>query len=123
MTKVFIVDDDAGFLKEISAVLTDSGYEVGVCEKPAESFSKMRVFQPDCLLLDVRMPLFDGREMLPWLRRQWPKLPIVVVTALNDVSFDDFAHHRVFCLLEKPFNIKALIKAIDHSIQHASSAA
>jgi FixJ family two-component response regulator len=116
--KVFILDDDTNFLKETAALLSESGYEVETCQQPTHSFTRIKLFEPDCLLLDVRMPLFDGRAMLPWLRRQWPLLPIVMITGINDLSLNEFVRQGIFCVLEKPFTSHILIQAIEHSIMH-----
>lgn len=117
--KIFILDDDDCFRAETGKLLTENGYEVATCGMPTQSFSPIRIFQPDCLLLDVRMPLFDGRQILPWLRRQWPGLPIVIITGMSDLSLNEFMRQGVFCLLEKPFTCEMLFKAIEHAIRLA----
>lgn len=115
--RIFILDDDGDFLKETQAFLSEAGYEVAVCQQATRSFPQIRTFAPDCMLLDVRMPLFDARELLPWLRRQWPGLPIVVVTGITGISLSDFAHFGVFCVLEKPFRSDILFQAIENAIR------
>lgn len=114
--KILLLDDDSGFLAETEQVLAEAGYEVATCQKPVKSFALIRSFRPDCMLLDIHMPLFDGRDLLPWLRRQWPLLPIVVITAVQDVSLSDFMRHNVFCILKKPFSLEMLFQAIEDSI-------
>ncbi len=114
--KVFLIDDDTSFLRETSQLLLENGYEAAFCEKPTHSINRIRQFQPDCILLDVRMPLFDGRQMLPWLRRQWPDLPVIIVTAVDGVPREDFLGKGAFMILDKPFTAQSLFNAIESSI-------
>jgi len=89
---VLVVDDDDDF----RAVLADSLEEDGCGVLAADSgeaalavldeASQGRTRRPDLLVLDLLMPRMTGIEVLQRLRksRRWERLPVLVVTALND---------------------------------------
>jgi two-component system, sensor histidine kinase and response regulator len=115
--KVFIIDDDIDFLRTMQEVLEDAHYEVEVCDKPTESLSQIKKFQPDCLILDLKMPLFNGNAFLPWIRRQFFNLPIVVCTGLHEYDRRNFLQHDVYHVVEKPFQTADFLDAIAQAIR------
>ena len=58
--KIFILDDDEHFLADTKLLLEEAGYEVFTCSKSTQALRALRDFKPDCLILDIRMPLFDA---------------------------------------------------------------
>ncbi len=113
--KVFILDDDERFLDETSTMLREAGYEVLGCARVAESLGAIREFQPDCMMLDLKMPLFNGHDFLPWLRCQCPDLPIIICTGTNEVYKSILTEFRVHQVLHKPFGHEELFEALDRA--------
>ena len=86
MSTVMAIDDDHDILKVIKANLELHGHEV----ETADSWSKARNLiytgQPDLLLLDLMLPDGDGIEICRSLRKDFPKLPIIMLTAKDKIS-------------------------------------
>ncbi len=114
--KIFILDDDSEFLKEIKTLLEETNYEVGTCQKPTESIFAIRNFKPDCLLLDLRMPIWDGKTALAWIRRQFPALAIIVCTAITDFNEQELLRSGVLYIIQKPFATELLLNTIERII-------
>ena len=120
--RVVLLDDDTDFLRAIGAVLEDGGYEVLTCEKPAESVSLIQKFQPDCLLLDLNMPVWDGKVFLRWIRRQLPDLAVVLCTGITGLDPIYFSRLGVHSIIYKPFSAEDLYEMVDRAIIEKSSA-
>ena len=102
-TKIFLLDDDSSFLEETKLMLEETGCEVAICARPIESIVAIKEFNPDCLVLDLNMPLFDGEAFIPWIRRQFADLTIVVCTGGIGYDKELFRRFRVNHIIEKPF--------------------
>ncbi len=89
---MLVVDDDDDFRAVLADSLEEEGYGVlGAGSGEAalallEDASKGRTRKPDLVVLDLVMPRMTGIEVLQRLRksRRWARLPVLVVTALND---------------------------------------
>lgn len=114
--KVFLLDDDTAFLAEAKKMLNEEGYEVAVSARPTESIIAIREFMPDCLVLDLCMPLFDGEAFLPWIKKQFPGLAIVVCTGKQEYDKDLFQRFQVNHVINKPFTTGYFIEAVESSI-------
>jgi len=82
---VFIVDDDASFLKSIDRLLRSSGF-VTQCYSSAVDFIAQQA--PDivgCVLADLRMPDMDGMALQAHLARSANPLPVVFLTGHGDI--------------------------------------
>lgn len=69
-------------------MLRKEGYEVTACENGHELLALLRskAETVDLLLLDIKMPGFSGFELLDMLRLSYPHLPVVMLTAFNDLD-------------------------------------
>lgn len=62
-TKILLVDDNAQYLRMMSANLTSLGFVVASTANPLDAPALARQFQPDVILLDVVMPQQDGGDL------------------------------------------------------------
>src|SRR5262245_60972491 len=82
MPSVLFADDEPSFRSLFEIYLRSGGYDVRVASDGLEALASLTDHGvPDAVLLDVRMPRLDGPELCRVLRRLWPLLPIVLVSA------------------------------------------
>ena len=109
---ILVVDDNKITTKLMHRYLSAHNYEVFEAYDGVECLEKLKVTKPDVVVLDVMMPRMDGYETVKRMREdeQMKDIPVVIVTALNDVQTqikaiemgaDDF--------LSKPVEEKLLI--------------
>lgn len=113
MPSIMLVDDDPIFRRMISAFLVSQHYEVLEAKNGLEALKLLRDHVPDLIVCDINMPIMSGIELVEEVSWQFPMLPIIVVSATEDMS--DVA--RVLRFGIKDF----LTKPITH-LQHFSSA-
>jgi CheY-like chemotaxis protein len=78
--RVLVVDDDPGARRLAAITLEEGGFTVATAADGAEALAAIAGTRPDVVLLDLEMPVMDGREFLARLRETDPDLPVVIVT-------------------------------------------
>jgi DNA-binding response OmpR family regulator len=116
------VDDEAAVRAVLHDILTDLGFHVGVAADGNEALALMPVFQPEVVLLDVLMPGPSGDEVLERLRREHPRVPVVIVTAYRDAHFARVMLARgAVDYVRKPFDLTVLERVVSAAIQRSRS--
>jgi two-component system chemotaxis response regulator CheB len=84
--RILIVDDAAAFRRAVAEELSnDSALEVvGTAANGRVALAKMPQVCPDIVILDVEMPEMDGLATLRELRKTYPRLPIIMFSALTE---------------------------------------
>jgi two-component system response regulator AtoC len=86
MRSVLIIDDDPLIRKTLSGHLSKQGFDVQVAEEGEEGVRKFREFNPDVVILDVRLPDLDGIEVLRQIRDLNKKSYVLMMTAYDDMK-------------------------------------
>ncbi len=88
--RLLIVDDSNMIRSRISRVVQNGGLAnvalVGLARNGVEALRIARSTQPDVVTMDLTMPEMDGVECITQLLRLFPKINILVVSALSDKS-------------------------------------
>src|SRR5262249_42433739 len=111
--KILIVDDERSMVRLMEELLAHAGYtSIKTTTDSREVFGLWAAFQPDLLLLDLRMPNLDGIQVLKQLKQQRAEayLPVLVLTA--DVSRDSrraAVRAGATAIVNKPFRQIALL--------------
>lgn len=116
VTKVLVVDDDTPIRDFVSATLESEGYHVVTAENGLVALRILEGenrYQPDIILLDMRMPVVDGWQFAE-AYRQLPgqKVPIVVLTAATDPA-KFAAQIEADSYLPKPFDLVDLLDVVE----------
>ena len=82
---VFIVDDDASFLKSVSRLLRSAGYPVQTFESATSFLAQLGPEMAGCVLADLHMPGLNGLELQAALLKSSNPLPIVFLSAQGDI--------------------------------------
>jgi DNA-binding NtrC family response regulator len=118
-TPVLVVDDDVGLLSSIKATLVSSGMQ-----EPALVSDSTRVMELikrnhfRVVFLDLIMPQKNGMEVLKQIKKTFPEIECVIVTAIDDVSSAVQAmKYGAYDYLVKPLNSKKLIIVINRALE------
>ncbi len=114
MSRVLITDDSLLQRRTLSAIVADAGHEVDTACNGQEAIEKIQANPPDCLLLDMLMPVMDGVQVLEQLESQGVKLPVIVLTAdVQDWLKDRCLELGVKAFLNKPVKQDQLRQALE----------
>lgn len=111
---VHVVDDDAGLRRSLRFLLESVGWRVQL-HASAEEFLAVIAppTQPQCLLLDIRMPAMSGLELQQVLRERGVGIPILFMTGHADVSMAVQAMKSgASDFIEKPFKDQVVLDAV-----------
>lgn len=84
--KTLIVDDDTDILKVLKANLEFHGFNVITASSWSEGQKYIVNTRPDIIILDVMLPDGDGVEICKNIRKQYPGIPIIMLTAKDKIS-------------------------------------
>ncbi|AZR01112.1 response regulator transcription factor [Trueperella pyogenes] len=119
--KILVVDDEPTIRELLSASLRFAGFEVATAENGTQALTVERKFLADIVVLDIMLPDMDGFEVLSKLREREPELPVLFLTAKDDVQdrvhglevgADDY--------VTKPFSLEEVVARI-HAILRRTS--
>lgn len=114
---VAVVDDDPSVRKALERLLKTAHMDVETYPSGERFLLSLQERQPDCLVLDIRMPGMTGPELRDRLMALARRIPIVFITAHSeDVAPERGASGERADILHKPFNDETLLAAIRRSI-------
>jgi len=111
--QAILVVDNEPFVREVlGSLLVADGHEVRSAGTPEEALRHLRIALPDLLLMDVQMPAMDGWKLLDHIRREFPPIPVVM---MSDARFAQKAATYGAGFLSKPYRRDSLRRVIvDH---------
>lgn len=83
---IMLVDDDPVFRRITSGFLKSQGYKVVEAKDGLDGLRKLREVEPDLIMCDLSMPILDGIEFVEEVSLEYPSLPLIVVSATEDMS-------------------------------------
>jgi CheY-like chemotaxis protein len=110
MSSVLVVDDERAIRDFLGDVLTGEGYDVSTASDGHAALTQLATAPPDLVLLDIMMPVLDGREVLRRMRAD-PRLSRVAVLVMSAAA-DPGPLVGVDRFLPKPFDLDRLLSAI-----------
>jgi CheY-like chemotaxis protein len=104
--RVLLADDDPIVRRLISRYLVASGYVVRTAVDGLDALEKLRAGLPDLIISDLNMPRMAGIELLQVVRKRFPQIPVIVISAVapdempKGVAADAY-YHKNGCGLEQ----------------------
>ncbi len=109
MKKIVVADDELGIRTLYEEVLSESGYEVHSAKDGNEAWDFFEKYDPDLVILDVKMPEMHGFDVLERIRGRNPNVPVLICSAYPKLGNDPYVITMgVFGFLNKPISIDTL---------------
>ncbi|MCC7377443.1 MAG: response regulator [Verrucomicrobiales bacterium] len=110
---VAVVDDEPAIRKALSRLLRSVGMDVEVYPSGGDFLAALPLVQPDCVVLDLHMPVLDGFAVQQSLNELKDRPPVIIITGhdLPETRARAMAGQPV-AYLRKPMNDDALLDAI-----------
>ena len=123
MKNILIIDDDEAFMKAVCTVLKNKARLTTVNSRSEfYKFIDQEVY--DLIITDYKMNFWDGLEVVQFIRKKYPKLPVIILSAFADKEMAiKCANFKIHKILEKPFELSDLYSAIDEAFALSSRSA
>ncbi len=119
--KILIVDDEEQALLACQVSLTSAGFkeQILICPDPREVSGILRAEQIGVVVLDLRMPYLDGRQVLENINAECPDVPVIIATAVEEVSSAvECMRLGAFDYLTKPITRERLSTTVTKAVEH-----
>ncbi|MDR2861460.1 MAG: response regulator [Syntrophobacterales bacterium] len=124
MSVILIVDDDKNFLLSLVEGLRahDNGFEIKTAENGEMAANTIRDESIDLVITDLKMPVTDGFELLAYMSSNYPRIPVIVMTAYGTPLIENSVTNLgAIRYLEKPLDFDLLLEHIYKSIELSES--
>jgi two-component system nitrogen regulation response regulator NtrX len=120
--RILVIDDETGIREAIKMTLEYEGYKIDEARSGQEGLDKAGRGVPyDAILLDIKMPVLDGIEVLENLKEQRIFSPVVMVSGHGDVhTAVECTKRGAFDFLEKPLNRDKLLLTVRNAVRQRS---
>jgi len=116
--KILVVDDEDIVLDSCQAVLEEENFEVMLVSSADKALEVMKDEDISLLLIDVKMPKHDGMYLMNEIKRQWPHIPVIVMSGYYTTqTIKDAIKMGAATFIAKPFEPEELIKAVHKIIK------
>src|SRR5579885_2359315 len=110
---VLIADDDPDMLDLLSALLTEEGFQTVAVSDSLAALHIIRTQRPTLAIIDMAMPVMDGRELIERLRQEpGPPVPVIAMSAAFHPS--SIQPIEVDAYLTKPFDLEELLGHVQY---------
>ena len=112
--RVLVIEDEGLIAAVAAETLVDEGYEVRTAGDGRAALDVVRTWMPCLLLLDIMMPVMDGRAFLRalWQLEDQSDTPVVLVSGAGGPLLSDVSV-RVADVLRKPFGLERLVATVE----------
>jgi DNA-binding response OmpR family regulator len=119
--RVLIVDDDETFCQFLAEVLEDKGMQVVWTIDGLAGYEKSLYESYDLFILDERMPLVLGTELVEDLKKDNPQAKIILISAFADETLQKRSQRLGVPLLSKPFAAERLLEVVKRTLGNSNS--
>jgi len=119
---ILVIEDDPGIQKVLHRLFTTDGLQVKAAHDGKEALEAMKGPAPEVVILDLMLPGASGKDLCKSLKRVYPNVPIIVLSAISEVSdkvlllelgADDY--------VTKPFSPRELLARVQAAIRRLST--
>lgn len=115
--RILIVDDDEGYATVCKLILRKAGYDCDALNSPAQTVSIIRKFDPQLVILDLKMPGVDSFALLTEIVKTFPDIPVIIATGYGSISKAvEVMKLGAVDFLEKPVKSEDLKTIVKHNL-------
>lgn len=118
MSKILLVEDDVSFCKMLENFLTRKDYNVETAFTAEEAKIKVKKDNFDLIITDLRLPNYDGIELMAEFKKEFPQIPVILMTGYSDVNTAVKAiKNGASDYISKPFNPEEVLLVVSNALQ------
>lgn len=115
---LLIIDDEKNYLLVLQTLLEDEGYVVTAINDPETALAFLEESEVDVVVTDMKMPRVTGQEVLKRVKKNWPHIPVLIMTAFGSIeSAVGLMKYGAFDYITKPFSNDELLLSIHNAVE------
>ena len=120
--RILVVDDEEVMRESLEYTLDIEGFHVLTASSGREALKRLQEEEIEIVLADLKMPGMDGLELVKRVRRDYPRLPIILMTAFGTVSSAvEAMREGAIDYLPKPFETDLLLVTIERCLRQSAA--
>jgi|APLak6261680187_1056133.scaffolds.fasta_scaffold02253_3 two-component system nitrogen regulation response regulator GlnG len=121
MKPIWIIDDDKSIRWVFEKALARTDLEFKTFSSIVEALNELEREQPQVVVSDIRMPNGSGLDFLTEIKRKYPDIPVIIMTAYSDLESAVAAFQGgAFEYLAKPFDVDQAIDIIKRAVEEST---
>jgi two-component system nitrogen regulation response regulator GlnG len=121
MKPIWIIDDDKSIRWVFEKALARTDLEFKTFSGISEALTELDRTQPQVVVSDIRMPNGSGLDFLSEIKRRYPDIPVIIMTAYSDLESAVAAFQGgAFEYLAKPFDVDQAIDIIKRAVEEST---
>ena len=123
MPNILIIEDDAAFCQMLQKFLIRNGYDTEISFTAPDAKEKIKNTNFDLVLTDLRLPDYDGIQLLSYIKEINPTIPVILMTGYAEVGSAVNAMKKgAFDYISKPFTPDEVVMVIKNALKSKSEA-
>lgn len=107
--KILVVDDQPGIRLLLTEIFTCKGYDVCTATTGREALDKINTCSFDLVILDYKLPILDGLEVIKRLEKQNCTIPLILMSGLTEQLSKNGKEYRfIKKIVSKPFDVQKM---------------
>lgn len=117
MTKILIIDDEAGIRRTLKEILEFENYAVDVAEDGMKGIEAAKKTTYDIIFCDIKMPQMDGMEVLETLKKDEIPSPVIMISGHGNIETAVEAIRKgAYDFIEKPLDLNRILVTIKNAL-------
>ena len=119
--RILCVEDDHSILHNLKLLFTRLGYRVSTATDGIEGYKSMERDPADLVVTDLKMPRLGGMGLLEKIRKKWPDIPVIILTAHGSIP-DAVKSMRIGAtdFIEKPYGVDDLKRRVEKALENVT---
>ena len=121
-SQILVIDDEKNYLLILETILGEEGYSVTALNDPEMALDYLDESEVDVVITDMKMPGISGQEILEQVRKNYPHIPVLIMTAYGSI---DGAVEAMKCgafdYISKPFSNDELVLSVKKAVMLSRS--
>lgn len=119
---ILFVDDEKDILEILAFTFSRYFQRVYTASSFDEAVQILALHHVDCVITDFMMPGKNGLDLVSFVHKRYPKVPLIILTGNADnVKIEEKLEYGIFDLIEKPLNMQLILNRICNALLQASS--
>lgn len=116
--KILIIDDEKSIGKILSIMFKKEGFKAKSVTNPQEGLDMITTYRPNCIITDINMDTLNGLDILKYVNKNTPHIPVIIMTAYSTKeNAIEAVNQGAFYYLEKPFDNEVMLSIVKKALE------